>query len=938
MNENFYNENIDNFNIYNSYGNGPFNDLDLDKYPGMFSNASDNKNKISYNINQDNYKNIYFNEEAIPYTPEMSEEPENPNKTKKIITDNIINQKNQQNDEKIFTFKENNSLNNFSQNNNMQENFEQNQSSKKYLNENLNNNQEFNNIIKANILNFEDIIRKKNNNNEIINKNKAKSNNIYLNNNNINNNSNFNEQINYNKKLYHNKKNSKNAQNKEINEMNKNNNIKKQNKSQKKPSNKKKIFEQNDIDVIEFESFINNKNKNNQKPIIENTVNNKSKDKPLNNNDTYKINEYFNIKTPKQHSENFTKIQKTKISQNQRKNNKIRNGNLIKKSKDISSDAIINYDNFKKRKSSKLKNNYNNNKTFAIEKENSTISSKSQMIKRKRPNTLRGIRKIDDNLAPKEVTEAKINLALENENIGKNIQKRFSPINNQLINFDNSKFEKYDTEQIKYGLIKGYANIHPEKDNGFLQRMQFEAIKRKNKDMKINELLEKNKNKYKIKESEREKAFDRLISDANRRLILKQEMIENERYLDEFKDLMDTKKYNGSEWNEIYKKRFKDYEDCKKKKIDIKRQNEKIKKMIKEEEEINMCRMKKLPKQKIKENTQRLYDDAKKREMLKNKNLKEAYSVKNYKLNKKDNILLTSFNDEEDASKYMKGHKSGTYKFIGENANNVSYNNYNIYNNKRRQKYFNDNKTFNNHRTQNMNKSFDKAIIRKSNKMTVTQFNNKRFDTNNNIQKYEKKKNQNKNKNNDYNVRENKSQFNDFTFNNNNNNNIDISSYFTLKNNNYRNGLSRIENNNNFSSQIPYGYNYNNYNIYNINNLNNNINNINTNDENDIDNYNLTNLAEQLIHTAAINKIESKKKKKLNMNNLYTPDNEIRNNNKYININENNYDNNNNANNYNFYYDNKNNIGEEKNQKFDFHSYNDAKKLVDQFLISKYEY
>ena len=930
MNDNFYNENIGNFNDYNTYEKVPYYDLDLNKYPGIFSNASDNNSKINNNINQDNYKNMFFSEEAIPYSPEMSEEPEHPNKTKKIITDNITNHKNHQSDEKIFTFnKENNSLNNYLYNSNTQDNLEQNKQFQQ-LNENLNNNQEYNNIIKANILNFEDIIRKKNN--ESIIKNKA---------NNINNNNNnFNEQINYNQKLNHNKKNSKNLQNKGNNEMNKNIYIKKKNKSQKKPSNKKKIFEQIDMNVIEFESYINNKNKNkkNQKPIItQNIVNNKSKDKSLNNNYDYKINNYFNIKTPKQPSENITKIQKTKINQNpQRKSNKLRNGNLIKKSKDNSTDAIIN---IKNRKSSKLKNNYKNNKTFAIEKENSIISSKSQMVKKKRPNTLRGLRKNDDNLAPKEVTEAEINLAIENENIGKNIQKRFSPINNNLINFDNSKFAKYDTEQIKYGLIKGYANIHPEKDNSFLQRMQFEAIKRKNKDMKINELLEKSKNKYKIKESQREKAFDRLVNDANRRLILKQEMIENERYLDDFKDLLDTKKYNDNEWNEIYKKRFKDYEECKKKKIDIKRQNEKIKKMIKEEEEINMCHMKKLPKQKIKENTQRLYDDAKKREMIRNKNLKEANSVKNYKLTKKDNILLTSFKDEEDASKYMKGHKSGTYKFMGENANNVSYNNYNIYNNKKRQKYFNDNKTFTNNNTQNINRSFDRALNRKSNKMTVTEFNNKRFDTNSNIQNNEKKKNKiiKKNKkNNDYNNRDNKSQFNDFTF----NNNIDISRYFSIKNNNYQNSLSQMQNNN-FSSQIPYGYNYNNYNIYNINNLNNNINNINTNDDNDIDNYNLTNLAEQLIHTAAINKIESNKnknKKRLNMNNLYSQDNEIKNNNKYININENNYDNDNYNNNYNFYYDNKYNIGEEKNKKFDFNSYNDAQKLVDQFLISKYEY
>ena len=96
-----------------------------------------------------------------------------------------------------------------------------------------------------------------------------------------------------------------------------------------------------------------------------------------------------------------------------------------------------------------------------------------------------------------------------------------------------------------------------------------------------------------MKEAEREKAFGRLMDDANRRIIIKQEMLENEKYLTDYKDLVDNgKKYNREEWNEIYNKRFKNYEEYKKKKIDIQIQNQKIKKMLKEEEEINMCQIK----------------------------------------------------------------------------------------------------------------------------------------------------------------------------------------------------------------------------------------------------------------------------------------------------------------------------------------------------------
>ena len=47
---------------------------------------------------------------------------------------------------------------------------------------------------------------------------------------------------------------------------------------------------------------------------------------------------------------------------------------------------------------------------------------------------------------------------------------------------------------------------------------------------------------------------------------MKQEMIENERYLTDYRDLLDnSKKYDQEEWDKIYKKRFKEYEDIKKK-------------------------------------------------------------------------------------------------------------------------------------------------------------------------------------------------------------------------------------------------------------------------------------------------------------------------------------------------------------------------------------
>ncbi len=285
-------------------------------------------------------------------------------------------------------------------------------------------------------------------------------------------------------------------------------------------------------------------------------------------------------------------------------------------------------------------------------------------------------------------------------------------------------------------------------------------------------------------------------------------------------------------------------------------------------------------------NTQRLYDDAKKRDFIKNQNMNAVNYAKNNKIPKKNDICLSNFDDEEDASKYMKDFRSQAYSFIGDRDNNMLYNNYNNYSNFNnydnnvQKNYFDNNYYRNNNyiikknNVNNDNKSFDKKF-KKCNKMSVTEFNNIRFDTKNNLQRKSKKKIQNLNINN-YIFNDSK----DFS----NNNKNEIATYFD-----YKKSRLSTKQNNNISSAFPYGYNYN---IYNINNLNNNINNINnSNDgENDIDNYNLNNIAEQLMITAAMNKIFNNKKKDLN--NLYLSNNGIKNNNDNFNLNfnNNNYD------------------------------------------------
>ena len=174
---------------------------------------------------------------------------------------------------------------------------------------------------------------------------------------------------------------------------------------------------------------------------------------------------------------------------------------------------------------------------------------------------------------PNNIIETEINLALKNKII--NIPKHHSPKNN-------SKYDKINNEEMRYNLMKEYSNIKPEKEKGFLRRMQFYSLKKNKRQENINKLIEKNK--YKLNESERNITFNRLITDANRR-ITKRNNLENEKMNRELinqnnNNKNNNKKYNEEEWNKIYNQRFRAYSEYKKKKLEIKKEKEKIEKMI----------------------------------------------------------------------------------------------------------------------------------------------------------------------------------------------------------------------------------------------------------------------------------------------------------------------------------------------------------------------
>lgn len=98
--------------------------------------------------------------------------------------------------------------------------------------------------------------------------------------------------------------------------------------------------------------------------------------------------------------------------------------------------------------------------------------------------------------------------------------------------------------------------------------------------------------KGKLKEEERLKTFNRLISDANRRLedinktkeIIKQE--EYERILRE----KSKKRYKEKDWEEIYEERFEKYQEEKNKKLKEKRMKKKSKEKELEEKIVQRIR------------------------------------------------------------------------------------------------------------------------------------------------------------------------------------------------------------------------------------------------------------------------------------------------------------------------------------------------------------
>ena len=339
----------------------------------------------------------------------------------------------------------------------------------------------------------------------------------------------------------------------------------------------------------------------------------------------------------------------------------------------------------------------------ALKQDNNKILSGANKVFTSKPN-INNINNISTN--KKLHTENNQN---KNNNITNNNSitlSRVSKAKTSLSNFDNSKYENYNLEQMRYNFLKEYSNIHLDKSENFLKRMKFDICKRQMKEYKINELIEQNK--LRMDEEGRIEAFNRLISDANRRLEAQENLENMKNKLSEDLINNEKKKYSDEIWNEIYKKRFKTYEEnVNKKKEDLikKKQNKKLKEEI---DTINLCKSKKKPQKLIDEASKRMYDEAIRRKI---------------KMNDKLDRINKYNNEIDDASKYTKKIKSESYTFIDDNGDNDDSininNNINVTNNNNRLSYndFYVGKKINN-----------KDKIKKTKGMSVAEFNNKRFE------------------------------------------------------------------------------------------------------------------------------------------------------------------------------------------------------------------
>ena len=246
---------------------------------------------------------------------------------------------------------------------------------------------------------------------------------------------------------------------------------------------------------------------------------------------------------------------------------------------------------------------------------------------------------------------------------------RISRAKTTLNNIDTSIYENFNIQKQRYNWQKTYLYLHPDINESFMKRMEFDVYKRHIKEKEIDKLIEENK--IKIEEEKRQKTFNRLIKDANRRIEAMDNMEKMKNKLNN-NDIIEEpmKKYTDEQWKKIYEERFKTYME----KIKEKKENEikqvLEKKIKKEKEEINLCKTKKASKRHIEIESNKMYKEAMKKNMKKEEKIMRLRNSKNNKSNK------YIFEDEEkyefsNKKKYIKKIRESKYNFNDDENLNI---------------------------------------------------------------------------------------------------------------------------------------------------------------------------------------------------------------------------------------------------------------------------
>ena len=341
-------------------------------------------------------------------------------------------------------------------------------------------------------------------------------------------------------------------------------------------------------------------------------------------------------------------------------------------------------------------NNANkNNEIIEVEIKDKTQNNQSNMIQQKNTNNLT----LNNNNFNIQASPNNNNYINNNNNNSNNINNNMNIKNANKINKNNlihnnknhisktnenvysNKFENYNDELKRYYFNKEYSNFHINIDESFMERMQFDIYKRQIKEERLNSLIEQNK--VRIDEEKKIETFNRLIEDANRRLKAQMNMEDLKEQLND--DLISSsniyKKYNHKEWNEIYNKRFKAYQDnVNKRKEDYKKICEEERKK-KEEEIINLCPNRKAPIKHIIEMSQKMYDEAKKREMKMKEKKRNTY---NLNLNVNEISTNSKYNQKYKKENNDKNVEGNDYN--NDILNQFLINNINYYNSKSNEK------------------------------------------------------------------------------------------------------------------------------------------------------------------------------------------------------------------------------------------------------------